>query len=110
MIDVWEYLDHEGNSPFAVWFDDLNAQPAAKVTMAVTRLGQGNFSSVGGVGSGVLEYRIDFGPGYRIYIGKDGDSLVILLGGGTKKRQNTDISEAIARWQDYKKRMREGDR
>jgi putative addiction module killer protein len=69
MIDVWEYLDHEGNSPFAVWFDDLNAQPAAKVTMAVTRLGQGNFSSVGGVGSGVLEYRIDFVPGYRIYIG-----------------------------------------
>ena len=110
MIDVREYLDHEGNSPFAVWFDNLNAQAAAKVTMAVTRLGQGNFSNLKGVGSGVLEYKIDFGPGYRIYIGKDGDCLVILLGGGTKKRQNTDISGAIARWQDYKKRMREGDR
>ncbi|MGA3166374.1 MAG: type II toxin-antitoxin system RelE/ParE family toxin [Terriglobia bacterium] len=110
MVDVREYLDHEGNSPFAVWFDDLNAQAAAKVTMAVTRLGQGNFSNVKGVGSGVWEYKIDFGPGYRIYIGKDGDCLVILLGGGTKKRQNTDISEAIARWQDYKKRKKEGDR
>ena len=110
MIDVREYLDREGNSPFAVWFDDLNAPGAAKVTMAVTRLGQGNFSNVKGVGSGVWEYRIDFGPGYRIYIGKDGDCLVILLGGGTKKRQNTDISEAIARWQDYKKRKKEGDR
>jgi putative addiction module killer protein len=52
------------------------------------------------VGSGVFEYKIDFGPGYRIYIGKDGDFLLILLGGGTKKRQTTDISAAVARWQD----------
>jgi len=110
VIDLREYLDHEGNSPFALWFDDLDAQAAVKVTMAVTRLGQGNFSNVKGVGSGVLEYKIDFGPGYRIYIGRDGDCLVILLGGGAKKRQNTDISEAIARWQDYKKRKKEGDR
>jgi putative addiction module killer protein len=77
--------------------------------MAVTRLGQGNFSNVKGVGSGVSEYKIDFGPGYRIYTGKDGDHLVILLGGGTKKRQSTDISEAIARWQDYKRRRNEGE-
>jgi putative addiction module killer protein len=110
MLDVREYLDREGNSPYAFWFDSLNAQAAAKVTMAVTRLGQGNFSNVKGVGSGVLEYRIDFGPGYRIYMDKDGDCLVILLGGGTKKRQNTDISLAIERWQDYKRRKKEGDR
>ena len=110
MFDVREYLDREGNSPFADWFDDLHPPAAAKVTMAVTRLGQGNFSNVKGVGSGVWEYKIDFGPGYRIYLGKDGDCLVILLGGGTKKRQNTDISEAIARWQDYKQRKKEGDR
>jgi putative addiction module killer protein len=51
-----------------------------------------------------LEYRIDFGPGYRIYFGKDGDCLVILLGGGSKKRQRADINLAIARWHDYKKR------
>jgi putative addiction module killer protein len=110
MVDVREYLDRDGNCPFAIWFDGLNAQAAAKVTMAVTRLGQRNFSNVKGVGSGVLEYRIDFGPGYRIYVGKDGDCLVILLGGGTKKRQNTDIGEAISRWQDYKNRKKEGDR
>jgi putative addiction module killer protein len=110
VFDVQEYLDQEGNSPFAVWFDRLNAPAAAKVTMAVTRLGQGNFSNVKGVGSGVLECKIDFGPGYRIYLGKDGDCLVILLGGGTKKRQNTDVSLAIARWQDYKQRKKEGDR
>jgi putative addiction module killer protein len=59
---------------------------------------------VKGVGAGVSESRIDFGPGYRIYFGKDGERIVILLGGGTKKRQQKDINDAIARWQDYKKR------
>jgi putative addiction module killer protein len=87
VIDVRVYLDQTGKSPFADWFDDLDSQASAKVTMAVTRLGQGNFSNVKGVGSGVSEYKIDFGPGYRIYTGKYGDHLVILLGGGTKKRQ-----------------------
>jgi putative addiction module killer protein len=61
---------------------------------------------VKGVGSGVLEYRIDFGPGYRIYFGKDGDQLVILLGGGSKKRQQHDIAAAIALWPSYKKTAR----
>lgn len=50
-------------------------------------MGQGNFSNVEGVGGGVFEYRIDFGPGYRIYFGKDGEKLVVLLGGSAKKRQ-----------------------
>jgi putative addiction module killer protein len=63
----------------------------------------GNFSNVKGVGAGVLEYRIDFGPGYRIYFGKDGDLIVILLGGGTKGQQH-DIAAAHERWKDYKQR------
>ena len=57
-----------------------------------------------GVGGGVVEYKIDFGPGYRVYFGKDGDRLVILLGGGTKTRQKRDIESALAHWQDYKRR------
>jgi putative addiction module killer protein len=69
-------------------------------------LGRGNFSNVKSVGSGVHECRIAFGPGYRVYFGKDGERLVILLGGGTKKRQQTDIKDAIARWQDYKNRKK----
>ena len=77
---------------------------AAKITTAVRRLELGNFSNVKGVGAGVFEYRIDFGPGYRVYFGKDGDALVILLGGGTKKRQDRDIATAHMRWKDYKKR------
>jgi putative addiction module killer protein len=104
MIDIREYNDPEGRSPFAAWFERLNAQAAAKVTTAVTRLGLGNFSSVQSVGSGVMEYKIDFGPGYRVYFGKDGDRIVILLGGGTKKRQQQDILRAITSWQDYKQR------
>ena len=58
------------------------------------------------VGAGVLEYRTDFGPGYRVYFGREGETLVILLTGGTKKRQQRDIEAAIAYWQDYKRRKR----
>ena len=106
MVDVREYLDRGGRSPYAEWFDSLNAQAAAKVAIAITRIGQGNFSNLKSVGSGVHECRIDFGPGYRVYFGKDGGRLVILLGGGTKKRQQNDINNAIARWQDYKNRRK----
>lgn len=71
-IAILEYMDAEGRSPFGNWFGDLDAVAAAKVTVAITRLGAGNTSNVKGVGTGVLECRIDFGPGYRIYFGKDG--------------------------------------
>ncbi len=95
MIEVREYLDAEGNSPYGRWFDGLNAQAAAKVAIAVTRMAQGNLSNTKGVGAGVIECRIDFGTGYRVYFGKDGDRLVILLGGGTKKRQQGDIRKSL---------------
>jgi len=107
MIEVREYLDAEGNSPYAKWFDRLNVTAAVKVATAVNRMEQGNFSNVKGVGAGVYEYRIDFGSGYRIYFGKDGDRLVILLAGGTKKRQDTDIASAKGHWRDYKRRKRQ---
>ena len=103
---VLEYLDPSGRSPYGEWFDRLNAQAAAKVVVAVTRLTQGNFSNVKAVGGGVMEYKIDFGPGYRVYFGKDGDRLVILLGGGTKHRQQNDIRTAQTRWSDYKQRKK----
>lgn len=84
----------------------MDAIAAAKVTIALTRIERGNLSNVKGVGTGVLEYRIDSGPGYRIYFGKDGNRLVILIGGGTKKRQDRDIAEAQVCWADYKRRKR----
>ncbi len=106
MIEVREYLDRGGRSPFAAWFDVLDRQAAAKVAAALARIEQGNFSNAKSVGSGVHEYRIDFGPGYRLYFGKEGERLVILVGGGTKKRQQADIIVALARWQDYQKRKK----
>ena len=103
-VEILEYLERDGRSPYSQWFDDLSAPAAAKVAVAIPRLAQGNFSNVKGVGSGVYEYRVNFGPGLRIYFGRDGERLVILLAGGTKKRQQKDIEDARARWIDYKKR------
>lgn len=110
MIELQEYITQDGHSPFAAWFNDLDASHAAKITTALIRVELGNFSNAKGDGAGVLEYRLDFGPGYRIYFGKDGERLVILLAGGTKKRQQLDIEAAQARWQDYKQRKRHRDK
>ncbi len=106
MVEVREYLDPGGHSPYAAWFDRLNREAAAKVAAALARIQQGNLSNAKGVGAGVYEYRIDFGPGYRIYLGKDGECMVILVGGGTKRRQQEDIKTAQLRWEDYKQRKR----
>jgi putative addiction module killer protein len=105
---VVEFLTR-GMSPFGKWFARLDAHAAAKVTAALYRMEQGNFSNVKSVGKGVSEYRVDFGPGYRIYFGEEGDELVILLGGGAKKRQDQDIKMAQILWAEYKaeKRRRE---
>jgi putative addiction module killer protein len=105
-MDVREYHDEVGRSPFAVWFDALDPVAAAKITVALTRLRLGNRSNVKGVGAGVLELKVDFGPGYRVYFGKDGKELLILLGAGTKKRQQRDINTAQKRWHSYKDRKK----
>ncbi len=106
MLTLHEYLEAGGRSPFRDWFDALDPTAAARITVALARIEQGNLSNAKSVGEGVLEYRIDFGPGYRVYFGRDGDVLVILLGGGTKRRQQRDIDDAKVRWSDYKRRKR----
>ena len=106
MAEIRYYVAPDGRQPFAEWFSDLEPVARAKVTRAIARLELGNVSNVKTVGEGVLEIRIDFGPGYRVYFGRDGDALVILLTGGTKKRQQRDIDAAHACWQDYKQRKR----
>src|ERR1700688_1187774 len=107
MARILEYHDLAGRSPFTNCFDGLDPQAATKITVALTRLAQGNVSNVKGVGNGVLEFRVDFGPGYRLYFGREGQELVILLAGGTKRRQQQDIETALARWADYKRRKKE---
>ena len=107
MIRVTEYVDIHGGRPFGRWFNRLDARAATRVTAALDRMERSVLSSAKGVGAGVLEYRIHSGPGYRIYFGRDGEALIVLLGGGTKQRQQEDIKAAKRHWRDYRNRRRE---
>ena len=103
-MEVVEYVDRAGESPFGKWFAKIDIRAALRVRRSIARMETGNFGDAKGVGKEVLECRINFGPGYRMYFGCDGDALVILLVGGTKKRQQADIEEAQSYWADYKVR------
>jgi putative addiction module killer protein len=103
VIELLEYVTAAGASPFALWRKKLDPIARARVTVAVLKMELGNFSAAKSVGGGVSELRLDFGPGYRIYFGRDGERFVVLLGGGTKKRQKADIEAAQQLWRAYKK-------
>lgn len=100
-------MDDRGRSPFGRWFNGLDARAAARVRTSLARMEAGNLSNVRGVGRGVLERRINVGPGYRVYFGRDGDTLIVLLGGGTKARQQRDIERARELWQEYRRRKQQ---
>src|SRR5512137_83458 len=104
---VEEYLREDGSSPYEERFMGLDTVAAAKITIVKLKMEQGNLSKVKWFG-GIGEYRLDWGPGYRVYIGKDGERLIILLGGGTKKGQQKDIEQALAMWRDYTERKTRG--
>jgi putative addiction module killer protein len=106
MIEVRQYETEAGVCPFAGWFDALDARSALKVRATISRMETGNLGDCKPVGDGVLERRIDWGPGYRLYFGRDGDAVVVLLAGGTKRRQQADIAAAKQYWLDYRKRKR----
>ena len=108
MSRIEEFITDEEASPFRHWFDDLDEHAAALVTIAVDRLGEGNTSNAKSLGEGVSELRIDRGPGYRVYFGWNGKMLVIPLGGGTKRRQQSDIEAALRHWRSYKARKAAG--
>lgn len=102
-------MDRDGHSPFASWLEALQDSAArGRIAAAILRMEEGNLGDSKSVGDGVFERRLDYGPGYRIYFGRDGHELVILLAGGTKKRQAKDIEHARARWESYKKERRGG--
>ena len=108
MPEIRIYQTQEKDCPFENWLDhlsDINAK--ARILQRVDRIELGNFGDCEPVGDGVYELRIDHGPGYRMYFGNDGKHLVILLCGGTKKRQEKDIKQAKAYWKDYKARKGE---
>ena len=91
---VDEYIRDDGSNPYQRWFERLDHEAAAKVAKARARLELGNTSSVESIGGGLSEYKIDWGPGYRIYLVQDGPKLIVLFGGGTKPRQQADNKQA----------------
>ena len=104
-IKVEEYLREDASSPYKQWFDSLSSQAAAKVTVAKLRMELGNISNIKWF-DGMGEYVIDWGPGYRIYLAKDGDTLIVLFGGGTKRGQQRDIDKAKVLLAEYKARRK----
>lgn len=108
MITLEEYVQDNESSPFGRWFSTLNAQAALKVSNALLRLELGNTSNIKWF-EGLGEYRINWGPGYRIYLVQEGKRLIIFLGGGDKSTQKTDIKQAkilIAEFRTRKKAQR----
>ena len=101
--ELKELLLDNGTSPFGKWYEGLDAVTAAKVRVALSRLELGNHSNVAWF-HGIGEYKIDWGPGLRVYLARDGLRLIILIGGGTKRRQQKDIEKAVSLWEDFKRR------
>ena len=104
-IKVEEYIREDASNPYKQWFDGLSSQAAAKVAVAKLRMELGNTSSIKWF-DGMGEYVIDWGPGYRIYLVKDGDTLIVLFGGGTKRGQQRDIDKAKELVAEYKSRKK----
>jgi putative addiction module killer protein len=103
--EVVAYQTREGRVPFNEWLDELDDQNAvARILARITRVRQGNLGDCKGLGEGVSELRVDYGPGYRVFLGQKGRTLVILLCGGDKRTQEKDIQRARRYWQDYKQR------
>ncbi|WP_341908775.1 type II toxin-antitoxin system RelE/ParE family toxin [Polaromonas sp. YR568] len=104
-VQVKEYLREDASNPYKDWFDSLSPEAAAKVTVAKLRMEMGNTSSIKWF-DGMGEYVIDWGPGYRIYLARDGDTLIVLLGGGIKRGQQRDIDRAKELLTEYKRRKK----
>jgi putative addiction module killer protein len=108
-LNIQEYIKEDGSSPYREWFNSLDPVAAAKMTVAISRLELGNFSNMKWLG-GIGEYRINWGPGYRIYLALDGKKIIILFVGGTKKTQKSDIKTAKQLLKEYKDRKKASNR
>lgn len=109
MMELTHYLTVDGHDPFQAWLEATKTKDrmaAMRVLTRLNRLAAGNAGDAKAVGDGVLELRIDYGPGYRVYYAKVGRRLVMLLIGGTKKRQQADIEQAKAFLVDHRRRAR----
>jgi putative addiction module killer protein len=100
-FEIREFTENN-RSPYGDWFERLDDVTALRVQRYLRRLEAGNFGAVKVLQEGVFEVRMDFGPGYRVYFGRHERTLIILLGGGSKRRQEADIAAAVERWKRYK--------
>ena len=100
-IELRIYETPEGERPFQDWLESIDPQARKRVNIALLRLEDGNTGSLKSVGDGVHEIRLTFGAGWRVYLGREGNRLVILLHGGTKRRQSNDIAKAKELWRQY---------
>jgi putative addiction module killer protein len=101
-ITVRALVTKDGRSPFQEWYDGLRDKVArGRIVSRIARVRIGNFGDFKSVGRGVYELRVDYGPGYRVYFGKVGDTLVLLVGGGDKSTQEKDIRKAQDIWEQH---------
>ena len=102
---IRHYLTESGKDPFQQWLDELTDQKGRVVVQRrIDRIVNGNFGDHKFCRDGVWELRIDFGPGYRVYYGREGKTIILLLCGGSKRTQSAEINQAVRYWRDYKRR------
>jgi putative addiction module killer protein len=101
LLKVREFVDQQGRSPFREWLESLDTAIKARIQARILRIESGNLGDHKSVGDGVMELRFDFGPGYRVYFGMDGKTVVLLLIGGDKSSQRRDIKRAQELWSEY---------
>ena len=103
--EVAIYQTEDERKPFQEWLEDLkDKKGVAAIDAKIAKVRKGNLGDCSSVGEGVSEFRVDCGPGYRVYFGRVGKTEVILLNGGDKSTQDADIKQAQAYWKDYKER------
>ena len=107
MFEIRRYRTATGSEPFSEWLAGLHDRQAkARILARLERLGVGNFGDCKFLRDGVRELRVDWGPGYRVYFGRSGQTVIVLLCGGDKRKQDADIKKAVALWQEYENRIK----
>jgi putative addiction module killer protein len=107
--NINEYTDTTGKSPYATWLDNLrDVRARARIILQVDKMELGLFGDVEPIGDGLSELRVHYGPGYRVYFGKERTRLYLLLCGGDKSTQSKDIKKAKEYWKDHKRRIEHG--
>ncbi len=105
MFEVLRYVTEAGEDVFGKWLAGLrDERAAARIAVRIDRLAAGNFGDCKPLKAGVWELRIDYGPGYRVYYAMAGQSCLLLLCGGDKRKQTADIKKAVEYWKDYQQR------